>query len=69
MIQAEVIRRAVSLLPAGDQDLSFMHVESVLNLAAERGSGKELHLPGIVVQKVYDRLEFRPRDVAEIRRS
>ena len=66
VIQAEVIRRAVSLLPAGDQDLSFTHVDSVLHLAGDRASGKELHLPGVVVQKVYDRLEFRPRDVGEI---
>ena len=66
VIQAEVIRRAVSLLPGGDRDLSFTHVDGVLILAADRGSGKELHLPGVVVQKVYDRLEFRPRDVSEI---
>ncbi|MFQ5805200.1 MAG: tRNA lysidine(34) synthetase TilS [Phycisphaerae bacterium] len=66
VIQAEVIRRAVSLLPGGEQDPSFTHVEAVLRLAAERASGKELHLPGpVVVQKVYDRLEFRPPVPAE----
>jgi tRNA(Ile)-lysidine synthase len=62
VIQAEVIRHAVSLLPGGEQDLSFTNVDGVLRLAADRGSGKELHLPGaVVVRKVYDRLEFRPQ--------
>ncbi len=62
IIQAEVVRRAVSLLPGGEQDLSFTHVDAVLRLAGDQGSGKELHLPGgVLVQKVYDRLEFRRR--------
>jgi len=66
VIQAEVIRRAVSLLPGGEQDLSFTNVDDVLRLAADRASGKELHLPGAVtVRKVYDRLEFRPRAMTE----
>ncbi len=67
VIQAEVIRRAVSLLPGGEQDLSFTNIDGVLRLAADSGSGKELHLPGsILVRKVYDRLEFRPRNDTEI---
>jgi len=66
VIQAEVIRRAVSLLPGGESDLSFTHVDGVLRLAAERGSGKELHLPGsVVIRKVYDRLECQLRKPAE----
>lgn len=61
IIQAEVIRRAVALLPGGEPDLGFTHVDAVLRLAADHASGKELHLPGqVVVRKVYDRLEFRP---------
>jgi len=66
VIQAEVIRRTVSLLPGGEQDLSFAHVDAVLRLAADRTSGKEVHLPGaVVVRKVYDRLEFCPPARAE----
>ncbi len=66
IIQAEVVRRAVSLLPGGEQDLSFTHVDAVLRLAASETSGKELHLPGgVLVQKLYDRLEFRRRDAGE----
>ena len=66
IIQAEVIRRAVALLPGGVLDLSFTNVEDVLRLAEDRASGKELHLPGsVLVRKVYDRLEFRDRDAVE----
>jgi tRNA(Ile)-lysidine synthase len=66
VIQAEVIRLAVSLLPGGEQDLSFTHVDGVLRLAADPGSGKELHLPGsILIRKIYGRLEFRPRTNSE----
>ena len=66
IIQAEVVRRAVSLLPGGEQDLSFTHVDAVLRLASDGASGKELHLPGsILVRKVYDRLEFSLRGAVE----
>lgn len=66
IIQAEVVRRAVSLLPGGEQDLSFTHVDAVLRLAANPGSGKKLHLPGsVMVRKVYDRLEFHPQTPTE----
>ncbi|MBI5864324.1 MAG: tRNA lysidine(34) synthetase TilS [Planctomycetes bacterium] len=61
IIQAEVIRLAITLVLAGEQELGFSHIESVLRLAAEKSSGKEIHLPGpVLVKKVYDRLEFRP---------
>lgn len=60
IIQAEVARRAVSVLARGEQDLSFGHVDAVLRLAEDPTSGKEVHVPGrIVVRKQYDRLEFR----------
>lgn len=61
IIQAEVIRRAVLLLAASEQDLSFGNIEAVLRLAEDPASGKEVHVPGpIVVRKQYDRLEFSP---------
>lgn len=66
IIQAEVVRRAVTLVTAGDQELGFSHVEAVLALLEDPTSGKELHLPGrVVVRKVYQRLVFQtldPRD-------
>ncbi|MFH1747817.1 MAG: tRNA lysidine(34) synthetase TilS [Planctomycetota bacterium] len=65
-VQAEVIRRAVSLMTGSEQDLGFSHVEAVLRLAGDTASGKELHLPGsVVVGKRYDRLEFGPLEQAE----
>lgn len=61
IIQAEVVRRAISLVQGGEQDLGFTHIESILRLAADPTSGKEVHVPGpILVRKQYDRLEFRP---------
>lgn len=66
IIQAEVVRLALSMVLAREQELGFSHVESVLKLAADKTSGKELHLPGpVVVRKTYDRLEFRPMTEAE----
>lgn len=66
IIQTEVIRRAISAVLDRDQDLGFSHVEMVLALAADRASGKELHLPGpVLVRKSYDRLVFRPLEEAE----
>lgn len=66
IIQAEVVRRAISLVLGREQDIGFGHIEAVLKLAADPGSGKELHLPGsILARRVYERLEFLPlSDVA-----
>ncbi len=61
IIQAEVVRRAISVLLGREQDVNFGHVESILRLAEDTGSGKEVHVPGpVVVRKQYERLEFRP---------
>jgi tRNA(Ile)-lysidine synthase len=61
IIQAEVIRRAVSLVLGREQDLSFGHVDSVLRLLDSGASGKEVHVAGpVAVRKQYERLEFRP---------
>lgn len=60
-IQAEVVRRAATLVLGSEPDLGFTHVETVLRLARDPASGKEVHLPGpLVVSKRYDRLEFQP---------
>ncbi len=66
IIQAEVVRRAISLVVGGEQDLSFGNIERVLRLAEDPASGKEVHVPGpVVVRKQYDRLEFRPLSETE----
>lgn len=60
LIQAEVVRRAISLVVGGEQEVGFGHIDAVLRLASDRASGKEIHLPGpVVARKIYDRLEFR----------
>lgn len=61
IIQAGALRRAVFVLLGEEIDLGFHHIESLLKLAADATSGKEVHLPGpIVARKQYDRLELRP---------
>jgi tRNA(Ile)-lysidine synthase len=61
IIQAEIVRLAVSVVLNREQELSFTNVESILRLAEGTVSGKEVHVPGpVVVRKQYDRLEFRP---------
>ncbi len=66
IIQAEVIRRAHALLAEGEDELSFIHVETILSLAEAPASGKEVHVPGsIAVRKTYDRLEFAPLTMSE----
>jgi len=67
IIQAEVVRRAISLGLGREQDLNFTHIDSVLRLAGESASGKEIHVPGpVVVRRQYDRLEFRPLGMEEL---
>lgn len=66
IIQAEVIRRAIILVGGTEEDITFSHLESVVRLAEDPASGKELHLPGkLLVTKRYDRLEFRPLQPVE----
>ena len=66
IIQAEVVRRAISVVLGREQDVGFGHVEAILRLADDPASGKEVHVPGPVsVRKQYDRLEFRPLTDAE----
>jgi tRNA(Ile)-lysidine synthase len=66
IIQAEVVRRAVSVVLGREQDVGFGHVEAILRLIDDPNSGKEAHVPGpVVVRKQYDRLEFRPLNEEE----
>jgi len=66
IVQAEVVRRAITLAAGGEQELSFANIEAVLKLAADPASGKEVHMPGpVLVRKQYERLEFRPLEEEE----
>jgi tRNA(Ile)-lysidine synthase len=62
-----VIRRAVGVLEGSPSGISFRHVEAVRKLMSAPGSASRLSLPkGIVVGKVYDRLEFHRKEVEPV---
>ena len=59
IVQAELIRLAVTSFQIGEQDLGFAQMVAVLDLLGDPASGKETHLPGgMTVSKRYDRLTF-----------
>ncbi|MCK4658594.1 MAG: tRNA lysidine(34) synthetase TilS [Phycisphaerae bacterium] len=59
IIQAELVRRAIASFELGEQDISFAHLSMVVDLLADKASGKQVHLPGaMTVSKIYHRLVF-----------
>jgi tRNA(Ile)-lysidine synthase len=59
IVQTELIRLAYRSFGLGEQDLSFAHLVSALDLIADTASGKQLGLPGgMTVEKRYHRLIF-----------
>jgi tRNA(Ile)-lysidine synthase len=59
IVQAELVRRAIAAFELGEQDISFAHLSLVVDLLADKASGKQLHLPGgMTVSKIYNRLVF-----------
>lgn len=59
IMQAELVRRAIASFELGEQDISFGHLSTVVDLLADQASGKQLHLPGgMIVSKIYNRLVF-----------
>jgi tRNA(Ile)-lysidine synthase len=64
IVQAEVIRRAIRALGAGERHLAFVHLRSVIHLLTDRSGTQHLHLPdGVLVTRSYDRLTVaRPTD-------
>jgi tRNA(Ile)-lysidine synthase len=56
-VAKRVLRRMLSLLPAGKKDVTAAHIDDMLALARNSGPSARLNLPGgIVVRNVYDRL-------------
>jgi tRNA(Ile)-lysidine synthase len=55
-----LIRRIVLELRGTRQQLTARHVEDVLHLATKSQSGSRVELPGILVQRVFNRLVFSP---------
>jgi tRNA(Ile)-lysidine synthase len=59
IVQAELVRLGYRSLGLGEQDLSFAHLVSVLDLIADPASGKQAVLPnGLTLQKRYHQLTF-----------
>ncbi len=59
IVQTELIRLAYRSFGLGEQDLSFAHLVSALELVADPASGKQLQLPGgMTIEKLYHQLIF-----------
>jgi tRNA(Ile)-lysidine synthase len=59
ILQAELIRMAYRSFGLGEQDMTFGHLVSVVDLAGEPVSGKQVRLPGgMTVEKRYHQLTF-----------
>lgn len=57
--QRGILRSLFFHLKGGLINLHFVHIEQIIHLAEKGLTGKSVHLPeGIVVYKLYDRLEF-----------
>jgi tRNA(Ile)-lysidine synthase len=53
-----LVRRIVAEMLGSRQKLTARHVKDVLGLARKSRSGSRIELPGIVVRRIFDRLEF-----------
>lgn len=54
-----LLRRALRAVRGDLRRITQTHVESVLRLAEEGQSGQRVELPGVAVERVFDRLVFR----------
>ena len=53
-----MVRRAVEVLRGHTRNLSQRHIEDVLSLLENGKSGREIHLPGLVAARSFDRLSL-----------
>lgn len=59
IVQTEIVRLAYTSFGLGEQNLSFAHLVSALDLIADPGSGRQVQLPdGMTVEKRYHQLIF-----------
>ncbi|HNQ21786.1 MAG TPA: tRNA lysidine(34) synthetase TilS [Phycisphaerae bacterium] len=57
IVQTELVRQFYTAFGLGEQNLSFHHIVSVLDLIADPTSGRQAQLPGgLLVEKRYDQL-------------
>jgi len=62
-LSRRLVRRIYAELRGSRQQLTARHVQDVLDLAAKSASGARIELPGICVQKDFDRLIFSATSV------
>ena len=67
-LRRRLIRVAIERL-RGLGNVSHRHIEDVLALAEEGQSGRELYLPGIVVELSFDQMRFRIGSTARARKA
>ena len=53
-----LVRRIFAELRGSREQLTSRHVDSVIDLAVKSQSGARIHLPGICVERIFDRLRF-----------
>lgn len=59
IVQTEIVRLAYRSFGVGEQDLTFSHMVSALELIADPTSGRKLQLPGgMTIEKRYNQLAF-----------
>jgi tRNA(Ile)-lysidine synthase len=59
-----LVRRIFFELCGSRQQLTARHVEDVLHLATKSQSGSRIELPGVLVERLFDRLVFSPASPA-----
>jgi tRNA(Ile)-lysidine synthase len=57
-LSRRLIRRIFAELRGGREQLTSRHVDSVMDLATKSQSGARIDLPGICVERIFDRLRF-----------
>ena len=67
-LRRRLIRVAIERL-RGLGNVSHRHIEDVLALAEESQSGRELYLPGLVVELSFDQMRFRIGSTARARKA
>ncbi|HEV2521423.1 MAG TPA: tRNA lysidine(34) synthetase TilS [Candidatus Acidoferrales bacterium] len=58
VLTRRLVRRIFSELRGRREQLTARHVESVLDLATKSQSGARIELPGVCVERIFDRLSF-----------
>jgi tRNA(Ile)-lysidine synthase len=57
-LSRRLVRRIFSELQGGREQLTSRHVDSVMDLATRSQSGARIDLPGVCIERIFDRLSF-----------